>query len=168
MFQDEARFGRINQPVKCWAPLGVRPIVKSQLVREYTYAYGAFSPLDGVCDLLILPSMTLESMNIFLEELSNRHKDELILLFCDKAPNHSIKGLKIPGNIIVFKIPAYSPELNPSENMWDEIREKFFSNYAFNSMDAVEKQLIEACLFYEENSKTVQSITGFHWIVNSL
>jgi hypothetical protein len=66
MFQDEARFGRINKPRRCWAPQKVRPIVKSQIIRQYTYSYGAFSPLDGACDLLILPTMTIQAMNIFL------------------------------------------------------------------------------------------------------
>jgi transposase len=168
MFQDEARFGRINKPRKCWAPAKVRPIVKSQIIRQYTYSYGAFSPSDGVCDLLILPAMNIQAMNIFLEELSKRHKDEFILLICDKAPSHSKKGNKIPENIIIFHLPPYSPELNPSENMWDEMREKYFVNYAFNSMDAVEDKIVEASLFYESNPKIVKSITGWDWIVNTL
>lgn len=168
MFQDEARFGRINKPRKCWAPKGVRPLVKSQIIRQYTYLYGAFSPLDGKCDILILPFMTITNMNIFLEELSLRHKDEFIFLICDKAPNHGVKGLKVPENIFIFHIPPYSPELNPSEHIWDDMREKFFGNYAFNSMDAVEEKLIEASLFYENNPKVVNSITGFDWVVNSL
>lgn len=168
MFQDEARFGRINKPRKCWAPAKVRPIVKSQIIRQYTYSYGAFSPKDGVCDLLILPFMTINAMNIFLEELSIRHKNEFILLICDNATNHSIRGTKIHENIIILHIPSCSPELNPSENIWDDMREKFFGNYAFNSMDSVEEKLIEASLFYENNPETVKSIAGWDWIVNTL
>jgi hypothetical protein len=168
MFQDEARFGRINRPKKCWAPAKVRPIVKSQIVRQYTYSYGAFSPKDGICDLLILPLMTIKAMNIFLEELSNRHKDEFIFLICDKASNHSTKGVKVPENMMLFHTLSHSPELNPSENIWDDMREKFFGNVVFNSMDAVEDKLVEASLFYENNPETVKSITGFNWIVNTL
>ena len=52
--------------------------------------------------------------------------------------------------------------------MWDDMREKFFANYAFNSLDAVENRLIEASLFYESNPKVVKSITSFNWIINSL
>ena len=37
MFADEARFGRINRPRRCWAPPGARPEVASQLIREYIY-----------------------------------------------------------------------------------------------------------------------------------
>lgn len=57
MFQDEARFGRISDPSSCWAPKGIRPEVAKQIIREYTYAYSAISPLDGSMDSLILPDM---------------------------------------------------------------------------------------------------------------
>ncbi len=168
MFQDEARFGRITDPKRCWAPKGCRPIVKKQFVREYTYLFGAFSPLDGVNDLIILPEVSFNTMNIFLEILSNRHSQELILLFCDQASFHRNKELKIPENIIIKYIPPYSPELNPSEDMWGEIREKYFGNCAFKNMNAVEDRLVEASLFYENHTNIVQSVTGFDWIVNTL
>jgi len=36
------------------------------------------------------------------------------------------------------------PELDPNENIWDEIREKIFKNYALKSIDAVGQKLREA------------------------
>ena len=39
---------------------------------------------------------------------------------------------------------ALAPELNPKENLWDEIREKIFKNYALKSIDAVRAKLKEA------------------------
>src|SRR6516165_5013364 len=56
MFGDEARFGRMNRPRPCWAPIGTRPAVACQLIREYVYLYGAVSPKDGTCIFLILPA----------------------------------------------------------------------------------------------------------------
>jgi hypothetical protein len=56
MFADEARFGRINRPRPCWAPIGTRPVVAAQLIREYIYLYGAVSPKDGRCMYLIMPT----------------------------------------------------------------------------------------------------------------
>ena len=91
-----------------------------------------------------------------------------MLLFCDQASFHRNKELNIPKNIIIKHIPPYSPELNPSENMWGEMREKYFGNYAFKSMKTVEDRLVETSIFYENNPKIVQSITGFDWIVNTL
>jgi len=65
MFQDERRFGRINESRRCWAPRGSRPDVPVQIVREYTYAYVAVSLHDGVMDSLILPEVNAEAMSIF-------------------------------------------------------------------------------------------------------
>jgi hypothetical protein len=57
-------------------------------------------------------------------------------------------------------IPPYSPELNPKENLWDEIREKIFKNYALKSMDAVCAKLKQAVLYIERNPKLVRSDAG--------
>lgn len=57
MFQDEARFGRISHPRRCWTPPNYRPHVAKQIIREYTYAYGAVCPWDGIADFLILPNV---------------------------------------------------------------------------------------------------------------
>jgi hypothetical protein len=96
MFQDEARFGRINDPRRCWAPKGVRPEVGMQIVREYTYAFGAVSPHDGTLDSLILPVVTAEAMSIFLEEVAQRHPEEFILMFLDGAGWHRANDLAVP------------------------------------------------------------------------
>ena len=46
MFQDEAGFGRINKPKRCWCAKGHRPTVPCHHIREYRYLYGAVSPLE--------------------------------------------------------------------------------------------------------------------------
>jgi transposase len=162
MFQDEARFGRIQEPYRCWARKNSRPLVGQQLVREYTYAYGAVSPKDGKSDFLILPTMNHNCFENFLEELSSRYPNEYILMFCDGASAHSAKV--VPDNIQLCKLPPYSPELNPVENIWDDMREKWFKNKTFKSMDAVISQLTNACVFYENSPEICQSITAFTWI----
>ena len=127
MFQDEARFGRINDPRRCWAPPKCRPVVNAQCVREYTYLYGALSPADGACDFLLLPSMTQACIDIFLMELSCRYPDEYILLICDGAACHQMYSASLPKNIMLETLPPYCPDLNPVENVWDELRETFFT-----------------------------------------
>ena len=92
MFQDEARFGRINDPKRCWSPKRTRPTVGKQIIREYTYAYGAVSSRDGAADFLILPVMTAVAMKVFLDELARRHDGQYILMIYDGAPCHSPGG----------------------------------------------------------------------------
>jgi putative transposase len=166
MFQDEARFGRINDPRRCWAPKGFRPEVGMQIVREYTYAFGAASPHDGVLDTLVLPVVTAEAMSIFLAEVARRHPEEFILMFLDGAGWHRAMNLVIPENMRLEALPPYSPQLNPMEHIWDEVREKWFTNEVFESLDGVEDRLVEALAALERDQELVASTTGFDWIIN--
>jgi transposase len=124
MFTDEARFGRMNRIRPCWAPIGMRPEVAAQLIREYIYLYGAVSPKDGTCVYLIMPTSNTACFQIFLDVLARKFARQDILLVLDGAPNHRCGDLVIPDNIKLLYLPPYSPELNPKENIWDEIREK--------------------------------------------
>ena len=164
MFADEARFGRINRPRPCWAPAKVRPAVASQLVREYIYLYGAVCPKDGACAYLVMPTSNTECFQVFLDCLSRKFARSHILLVLDGAPNHRSRDLVLPDNFS----PPYSPELNPKENIWHDIREKIFRNYALKSIHAVWAKLDQAILYLELNPGIVKSITGFPYIINSL
>lgn len=129
-------------------------------------AYAAVSPLDGTCDTLVLPVVNAKAMSIFLEEISRRHPDEFILMFLDGASWHRAKELCIPDNMELKALPPYSPELNPVENICDEIREKWFANVIFKSVTGGEDRLEDALSDLENNQQMVGSITGFPWIIN--
>lgn len=164
MFADEARVGRCQDPRRCWAPPGVRPRVASQFVREYSYAYAALSPHDGALVSLVLPVARTDAMQLFLAELGRRHPDERILLVLDGAGWHWAKELVVPPNIRLIKQPARSPELNPVEHLWEELREKWFANQIFASLDAVEERLVEALRALEGDPARVASLAGFSWV----
>src|SRR6478672_1980236 len=108
------------------------------------------------------------SFQAFLNVLSRKFARQDILLVLDGAPNHRCGYLALPDNISLLFLPPYSPELNPKENLWDEIREKIFKNYALKSIDAVRAKLKQAILYIERNPKIVQSITSFPYIATSL
>ena len=162
MFQDEAGFGRINKPKRCWCEDNIRPTVPCHRIREYTYAYGAISPLDGDIVSLVLPKCNTQCMNIFLSEVSNQYPDDYILMVADNAAWHKSKGLVVPENIEIFPLLPYTPELNPIEMIWDEIREKFFKNKLFKTLSAVSDKLCEAIVHLINNKVIVKSITGWH------
>jgi DDE superfamily endonuclease len=161
MFQDEGRFGRLSRPARCWAPRGIRPIVKNRLVREYTYAFAAISPQDGVMDSLILPWVNAETMSLFLRIVANRHSDEFILMVLDGAGWHTAGDLVVPQNMRLLFLPPYSPELNPVEHLWDHLREKHFANRLFPSMRVVTDQLSMSLRKAELDAPMIQSLCGF-------
>ncbi len=139
-----------------------------QIVREYTYAFGAVSLHDGTLDSLVLPVVTAKAMSIFLEEVARRHAEDFILMFLDGAGWHRANDLVAPENMRLEALPPYSPQLNPVEHIWDEIREKWFANEVFNSLEAVENRLVEALVALENDSELFASTTGFEWIINCL
>ena len=85
----------------------------------------------------------------------------------DGAPNHRCGDLALPDNISLLFLPPYSPQLNPKENLWDEIREKIFKNYALKSIDAVRAKLRKAIFYIDRNPEIVKSITSFPYIAKS-
>lgn len=166
MFQDEARFGCISDPRRCWAPAGVRPRVGAHRVRQYTYAFAAVSPHDGTLDALILPRVNAQTMSLFLAVVATRHAEEFILMVLDGAGWHRAADLEIPSNMRLVPLPPYSPELNPTEHVWDELREKWFPNLVCQSLDAVEDVLENALCSLEQDATRLASLTGFGWITS--
>ena len=168
MFQDEARFGRISDTRRCWAPKPIRPLCQAMLTHEYTYAYGAVDVCTGELDSLILPQVNTQWMQVFLDEVAARHPDQHIVMVMDGAGWHRSDVLKAPKNMYLVRLPPYAPELNPIEHVWDELREKFFHNQVFKSLGALEKRLAQALLELENDHQRVKSIVHWKWIIDSL
>ena len=168
MFQDESRFGRISDLRRCWCPRPARPVCIRMVSQEYVYAYAAVSVADGSLDTLILPHVDSICMQLFLEEVAARHPDDRIVMVLDGAGWHKSSELKAPPNMRLVYLPPYSPELNPVEHIWDEVREKSFGNLVFNSLDALESQLESALFTLEKDQTRVKAIVAWPWIINSL
>lgn len=168
MFQDEARFGRISDCRRCWCRRPVRPLVRKMLSRQYTYVFGAVSPLDGQLDTLLLPQVDTACMQLFLDEVASRHPDDNIVMVLDGAGWHTANALHEPPNLRLLFLPPYSPELNPVEHLWDELREKHFHNRVFASLAAVEQHLFDAVRAFELDTDRIRSITRWPWIIDAV
>ena len=86
----------------------------------------------------------------------------------DGAGWHQSKSFALPENLRLHFLPPYSPELNPQEHIWDELREKYFHNQAFDSLDALEDQLVEGLRRLEQQPQIVKSIAAREWILDSV
>ncbi len=47
----------------------------------------------------------------------------------------------MPDNVSLLTLPAYSPELNPQENVWQSLRQNYLSNRVFDTYD----DIVDAC-----------------------
>ena len=133
---------------------------------EFVYAYGAVSPREGDFDWQICPQMNTQRMGEFLAQVRQRYPRNLIVMIVEGASSHRAKDLVVPENIRLLPLPAYSPELNPQEHLWDEIREKEFPNRVYDSLAGVKKQLRSGLVRLARDGIRLRSITAWPWIVS--
>jgi hypothetical protein len=162
--EDEGRFGRISGVRRAWAPKGCRPIAPRQVIRKYIYGYVAVCPALGKLSALVLPWANSKMMQLFLEQVSIDFEEYFVIILMDKAGWHISRGIELPENIRIILQPAHSPELNPVEHAWDDIREKYFVNRIFNSLDAVENALCEGINSLANHPQYLKSLTHFPYL----
>jgi transposase len=168
MFQDEARFGRMSDPRSCWAPAPMRPVVNLALIREFRYEYAAVSPWDGGLDYMTSEKMNTDNMSRFLDQVSKAHGQDFMVMVLDGASSHKCKDLIVPENITLVFLPPYSPELNPSELIWNELRRNYFVNKVFDSLNAATLQAENGLSRMSSDKKTVKNLTNWPWISDIL
>ena len=183
MFGDQAGFGRISSPANCWAPPKERPSVPCQHIRQYKTVYGAVCPESGDAFYQVYKGSNKENMSKFLKSLSEKFPDHIILLVLDNASWHMTQNenskrrskskfakskfktperLIIPNNIRVTYVPPRTPEMNPIEIIWREIRSRGFKNVLFASIQSVVDKFYEVVGSMSRNE--VISITRWSWI----
>ncbi len=88
---------------------------------------------------LVLPFANSEMMNLHLAEIGKAVTlGHHALLVLDGAGWHQAGGrLSVPGNLTLLRLPPYSPELNPVENVWQFLRQNKLGNRVFDGYDAI-------------------------------
>jgi hypothetical protein len=92
---------------------------------------------------LVLPTVNIEAMNLHLAEISRFvQPGSFAIVQLDGAGWHQPGDrLHVPDNIALLPQPPYSPELNPTENVWQFLRQNYLSHRVFENYAAV----VDAC-----------------------
>jgi transposase len=144
-FEDEARFGQQGTLTNVWAQRGTRPTAVRQTEYGYLWVLGAVCPATGRAEGLLSPRLNTGVINTFLEQFSQTlGPEEHAVLIWDGAGFHTSKAVKTPSNVTLLRLPAYSPELNPVENLWHYLKSHFWSNRSYDDYEALEEAAIAA------------------------
>lgn len=163
-FQDELRFGTRTELGRRWTARGVRPTGEQFIGYEYGYLSAALNPRTGELFALILPDMTSESFQAFLDEFVNFVGEQTaVRLITDGASAHRSQRLKIGGQLSVEHLPAYSPELNPVERLFKELR-AVLKNRVFETLEAVEQAVVRAVEPFFRDGARVTKLTFYSWM----
>jgi len=166
--EDEARIGL--QPVirRQWFKVGSRPKAPCQIQYKWIYVYGFVEPASGKTHWLLLPSVSLDLMQVALDSFAKEHvkKDRIIVLLWDQAGFHQSTRLTMPEGLKVFPLPAYTPELQPAERLWSTLRESIANRWV-SSLDNLEDLLGKRIRNLIATPEVIQRLTGFHWILTA-
>jgi len=116
---------------------------------------------------MLSAKMDTLNMGAFLRHVSETYPNDFVLMVLDGAPSHRSHDLRVPDNMALIRLPAYSPELNPAERLWEEIREKEFANRVFESLGAAMAQAARGLKRLKGLPEFLRSLTGWDWILDS-
>ena len=162
------RFGTRTELGRGWTPGGVRPAGEMLIGYQHGYLSVALNPRSGELFALVLPDMTTESFQVFLNEFRSFVGDGAVIRFItDGAAAHRSTRLVVKDEIVIEHLPAYSPELNPVERLFKELRRKL-KNRVFENLAKIEAAVIEAIKPYLTNRSMVKKLTFYGWMNNTL
>lgn len=160
-FQDESRFGLHTKHGRGLTAKGVQPVCAFQQVFQYTYLFGAFSPVTGTQFQLEMPLCNADTFQIFLNEFSKECPNEYKIMVLDNGAFHKAKKLITPDNIVLLFLPPYSPELNPAEKIWQQMKRKF-TNKFFSNLDQISEFFTST--INNLSSDMIKSICSFKYM----
>lgn len=139
------RAGQQGSLSRSWALKGTRPRRIRQRQFKSSYIFGAICPRKDKGVALILPHANTEAMQLHLNEISkNVAKGYHAVIVMDKAGWHLASELDIPKNITIIKLPPYSPELNPMEQVFQQLRKLKLSNACYENYEDIDHACVEA------------------------
>jgi transposase len=159
------RYGLISNFRRSWSKVGERTIVDKQQSFDNRYLFSAVSPLSGESfHISGVDGFDSIAAHTFLLELKKKHSSKTVIVVWDNAPCHRpIIHREIPGLIILF-LPPYSPELNPAERFFGELR-KSTANQVFDTIEeqevVIEKKLNKLC----DDKEAMKQLLGYDWIL---
>jgi len=143
-FQDEARVGQQGTLTRCWAKKGTRPRLKRQRQYESAYLFGAVCPEKDKSVGIVMPKVNTASMQVHLDLIAKKiPPGRYAIIVLDRAGWHTSPKLKTYRNLYLMPLPPTSPELNPTEQVWQQLRDRYLANRGFKDYE----DIVESCCY---------------------
>jgi transposase len=136
-----------------------------QFCFENFYLYGAVEPSTGENFFLELPQLNTANFQIFLNEFGHQYQDTLNIVLMDNGSCHTAKSLVTPANIACLFLPPYSPELNPIERLWQDVKEQL-AWVLPTRIEELEAQVETIIRHYAKAA--IQSLTSYPYFVQAV
>ena len=166
VFGDSMRYGLISNPWRNWGPVGVRAPIPKQMEFDWGYLWAEIDVLAGELNVWLLPEMNGDTMSRIVARMPEKWGNNFALVW-DNAKAHKSAAKCLPDGMSAISLPAYSPELNPVERFFQELRRKI-ANRIFSSLQELEDALVEAMNEYCEDKEKIRQLCGYSWILEQI
>ena len=157
------RYGMMSNFRRSWSIKGKRALLDQQQIFVNGYLYTAINPITGEdFHLINLDSMNTDTELLFLTELKKQHPYTHVYVVFDNAPSHKSKKIHEIKGLSIINLPAYSPELNPAERYFLEVR-RSTCNQIYDGLRSIEERIttyINSC-----TKESIKSLCGYDWII---
>jgi transposase len=144
---------------------GVPPIGTIHHVVDWFYVVGAVAPTTGESFFFEVPHLNRVNFHVFLDQFVRAFPASLNLLVLDKRGGHTAKQLRIPENVCVVWRPPYSPERNPIERVWRDLKDQL-AWQQFADVEAQQEYVADVLCAYD--AMTLQALTAYPYFVDAV
>ena len=141
---------------------GVHPVATVTHQFDNCYVYGALEPTTGASFFLALPYLNSHAFQRWLDDFATTFPESLNLLVLDNGAGHQAKAVRWPSNVLPSFLPPYSPELNPMERLWRDLKDKL-ADIPAKTIAALSDALCSTIHNY--SPATLQSLTSLPYCV---
>lgn len=132
---------------------------------EYVYLFGSVCPARGIGEAIVVPWVNKDIMTNHLEQISKAtEKGRHAVVIMDGAGWHTDDIASELNNVSIIKLPPYSPELNPIEQVWSWLRQHYLANQSFTDYNDIVCKVCRAWNGFLECRDRVTKMCQRDWI----
>jgi transposase len=160
-FSDEAGVRSDFHSGTTWAPKGKTPTVPATGQRYGMNLISAISPRGDMRFMTVEGRMNAGTFIEFLKRLVHNAKRPVFLIV-DNHPSHRARKVfefvrKTKGQLRLFFLPPYSPELNPDELVWNHLKNHGVGKRIVKSREDLKRMVIGHLRFLQKTPNLIRA-----------
>lgn len=164
LFEDEASFAQWGSLGYTWAPVGHQPVVKTTGKRKGYKVFGAIDYFTGRFFYHASSErFTSATYQAYLLTILAQ-TDQPIIVIHDGAKYHTSKDMQTffaqQRRLTVFQLPSYSPDYNPIEFLWKNLKRRATHNRYFPEFESLITSVADALAYYAQHADEVKQLMG--------